>query len=212
MHLGPQPLLFTLLDAMDGLATEADVAFVLTTNRPDLLEAALSQRPGRVDLAVEVPLPDESGRRRLLDLYTHRLPLSPTALDDAARRSGGVTASFFKELARRTALLAAESGIDVDDGVLDRALTEMLDDSQRLTRALLGAGPRHGAGPGSTSGWVTSSGWSPAPVPGVASGLIPGPPPDWSGHGQYQDSDVVPGGGVLGDGVHDPVGDGVGDE
>ena len=59
MHLGPQPLLFTLLDAMDGLTAEADVAFVLTTNRADLLEAALTQRPGRVDLAVEMPLPDE---------------------------------------------------------------------------------------------------------------------------------------------------------
>ena len=38
MH-GPQPLLFTLLDAMDGLTSEADVAFLLTTNRPDLLES-----------------------------------------------------------------------------------------------------------------------------------------------------------------------------
>jgi ATPase family associated with various cellular activities (AAA) len=206
MHMGPQPLLFTLLDAMDGLATEADVAFVLTTNRADLLEAALSQRPGRVDLAVEVPLPDESGRRRLLDLYTTRLPLSTTALDEAARRSGGVTASFFKELARRTALLAAESAVEVDDGVLDLALTEMLDDSQRLTRALLGAGPGSGPAPG----WGPTPGWGPAP--GLAPVPIPAPGAGWSGHGQHQDGDVVPGGGELGHGVHDPVGDGVGDE
>ncbi|HCC40644.1 MAG TPA: AAA family ATPase, partial [Arthrobacter bacterium] len=54
---GPQPLLFEVLDAMDGLDNDADVAFVLTTNRPDMLERALAQRPGRVDLAVEIPLP-----------------------------------------------------------------------------------------------------------------------------------------------------------
>ncbi|MDQ6753891.1 MAG: ATP-binding protein [Actinomycetota bacterium] len=54
---GPQPLLFEVLDAMDGLDDDADVAFVLTTNRVDLLERALAQRPGRVDLAVEIPLP-----------------------------------------------------------------------------------------------------------------------------------------------------------
>ena len=55
---GANPLLFTVLDQMDGLAADADVAFLLTTNRVDLLEPALAQRPGRVDLAVEVPLPD----------------------------------------------------------------------------------------------------------------------------------------------------------
>lgn len=45
------------------MADDADVAVVLTTNRPDLLEPALAARPGRVDLAVEVPLPDEECRR-----------------------------------------------------------------------------------------------------------------------------------------------------
>ena len=60
------PLLFQVLNEMDGLADDADVAFLLTTNRADLLEPALSQRPGRVDLAVEIPLPDAAGRRRLI--------------------------------------------------------------------------------------------------------------------------------------------------
>ena len=101
MHMGPQPLLFTLLDAMDGLTSEADVAFILTTNRADLLEPALAQRPGRIDLAVQIPLPDAAARRRLLQVYAGGLPLSSAALDAVAQRSEGVTASFF-ELARRT--------------------------------------------------------------------------------------------------------------
>lgn len=37
---GPQPLLFEVLDAMDGLDKDADAAFVLTTNRVDMLERA----------------------------------------------------------------------------------------------------------------------------------------------------------------------------
>jgi hypothetical protein len=140
LHANPQPLLFTLLDAMDGLASEADVAFVLTTNRPDLLEHALAQRPGRVDLAVEVPLPDDAARLRLVRLYARGLPLSDQALDTAAERAQGATASFFKELFRRTVLLAAESGSPVTDESLTFALDEMLDDRERLTRALLGSG------------------------------------------------------------------------
>jgi ATP-dependent 26S proteasome regulatory subunit len=52
------PLLFELLNEMDGLSYDCDVIFVLTTNRPDILEPALAARPSRIDLAVEMPLPD----------------------------------------------------------------------------------------------------------------------------------------------------------
>lgn len=163
---GPQPLLFTLLDAMDGLTAEADVAFILTTNRADLLEEALSQRPGRVDLAVEIPLPDGDARRALLGLYTRDLPLSEGALDLAAERCAGVTASFFKELARRTVLIAAEAGRPVHDEWLADALAEMLADSESLTRALVGGG-RAEREDGDGPDWAErGQGWG--PVPGLA--------------------------------------------
>src|SRR5205807_376366 len=61
---GSSPVLFDLLDAMDGAAADADLLFVLTTNRADLLEPALAARPGRVDVAIEIDPPDEEGRRR----------------------------------------------------------------------------------------------------------------------------------------------------
>lgn len=138
---GPQPLLFEVLDALDGLASDADVTFLLTTNRADLLERALSQRPGRVDLAVEIPLPDDEARRRLFALYTRGLPFGDEALDRATTRTSGVTASFVKEAARRAVLLAAEVGRPVGDGDLAAAVDEMLHYSERVTRSLLGAGP-----------------------------------------------------------------------
>ena len=68
-------MLFDLLDAMDGAAADADLLFVLTTNRADLLEPALAARPGRVDVAVEIDLPDAEARRRLLELYARHVPL-----------------------------------------------------------------------------------------------------------------------------------------
>jgi hypothetical protein len=139
MHGGPQPLLFAVLDALDGLDGDADVAFVLTTNRADLLEPALAQRPGRVDLAVEIPLPDRDARRRLFSLYGNGLPLSPDAIERAADRAGGMTGSFAKELVRRAVLRAAQEERDVDDADLDAALDELLSPDARLTRGLLGS-------------------------------------------------------------------------
>jgi ATP-dependent 26S proteasome regulatory subunit len=140
---GPQPLLFEVLEGMDGLAADADVAFVLTTNRPDLLEPALAQRPGRIDLGVEVPLPDLDARRALLRLYAPDGVFTPAVLDTAADRAAGTTASFAKELVRRALLDAAEAGRPPGDADLTGALDALLDESQRLTRVLLGSsGPQ----------------------------------------------------------------------
>ena len=84
------------------------MTFLLTTNRADLLEPALAQRPGRVDQAVELPLPDAEGRRRLLALYRGNLDLELVDTEPIVAETEGVTASFFKELMRRAALVSAE--------------------------------------------------------------------------------------------------------
>ncbi|WP_136611241.1 AAA family ATPase [Sinomonas albida] len=137
----PQPLLFEILDALDGLDGDADIAFVLTTNRVDVLERALSQRPGRVDLAVELPLPGLDERRALLALYGGGLGFSDVALERAAGRIEGTTASLAKELVRRAVLGAAEDGSEPEDRHLDDAAAALMAESEALTRTLLGSHP-----------------------------------------------------------------------
>jgi len=145
MGPGSSPVLFDLLDAMDGAAPDADLLFVLTTNRADLLEPALAARPGRVDVAVEIDLPDAEARRRLLTLYGRALPLELSAGETNAvvERTDGVTASFLKELLRRAMLeCLAEGGPEpvVTAPHFSRALDDLLDANQQLTRSLLGVG------------------------------------------------------------------------
>ena len=145
---GPQPLLFEVLDAMDGLDNDADVAFVLTTNRPDMLERALAQRPGRVDLAVEIPLPAYAERVRLLELYGRLVAFSPAALNVAAERTEGTTASFARELVRRAVVAAALEDTPVSDSHLTAAVEDLMADAETLTRSLLGSGTDAGRTPG----------------------------------------------------------------
>jgi cell division protease FtsH len=146
---GSSPALFELMNEMSGLGADADVAFVLTTNRPDALEPALAARPGRVDLAIEIPLPDEQARRTLLELYAEGLEIESAAIDDVVARSAGVTASFFKELLRKAALTALEAGRErVEAADLQASLDELLDETAALTRVLLGSGaPAEGVTP-----------------------------------------------------------------
>jgi hypothetical protein len=146
MHPGQHPLLFQLLNEMDGLAEDADVVFVLTTNRADLLEPALAARPGRVDQAVALELPDAAGRRQLFELYRGTLAVETSGLDDVLARTEGVTASFLKELLRRAALIAAtrtapDEELAVSAADLGAALDELLDTRNAMTRTLLGHAP-----------------------------------------------------------------------
>lgn len=137
MSFGPTPLLFEVMDALDGLDPDADVAFLLTTNRVEALEPALAQRPGRVDLAAEIPLPDRPGRMALLRLYAGER-FSEDALAQAAVRAEGTTASFAKELVRRAVLHATITRQALGDDHLGAALEELLGDSEAMTRNLLG--------------------------------------------------------------------------
>jgi ATP-dependent 26S proteasome regulatory subunit len=133
------PLLFELLNEMDGLRDDCDVIFVLTTNRPDVLEPALAARPGRIDLAIELPLPDAVGRRRLLELYGRGLELRDVDLDAIVERTKGASPAFIKELLRKAALLAAEAGgeLVVTQDRLETALAELAEGRQ-LSQRILG--------------------------------------------------------------------------
>jgi ATP-dependent 26S proteasome regulatory subunit len=143
--MGANPLLFEVLNQIDGLGDDVDVTFLLTTNRVDILERALAERPGRVDAAVEIGPPDEEGRRRLLRLYGAGLgvgDLDDGLLQGAVDATEGRTATYLREVVRRAALISAEEQIGgslkVDGHMLEEAAQALLDDRAALTRSLLG--------------------------------------------------------------------------
>jgi hypothetical protein len=138
------PMLFQLLNEMDGVGADADTTFVLTTNRVEILEHALTDRPGRVDLAVEIPRPDADGRERLLRLYTRDVTLDLPDPEPLVAATEGVTASFIREWARRAVLRALDRDGEVrlDGPTLAAALDELLDERNALTRSILGGAPQ----------------------------------------------------------------------
>ena len=140
--MGPceESLLNRLLNEMDGLREDADILFILTTNRPEKLEHALASRPGRIDQAIEIALPDDLGRRKLVQLYGKGLPLSDAVASEAVQRTKGVSAAFIKELMRRVAQasIARDGGTTVEPVDLGEALDDMLFASGRLNVKLLG--------------------------------------------------------------------------
>jgi hypothetical protein len=148
---GAAPVLFELLNEMDGLRDDQDVIFVLTTNRPDILEPALAARPGRVDLAVELPLPDAEGRRHLLALYSRGLVFAGVDLDRLVDQIDGATPAYIKELLRKATLQALEAGAgqNLRQADIDGALEELAHGG-RLAERILGFRPEQSGPPPGT--------------------------------------------------------------
>lgn len=135
-----ESLLNKLLNEMDGLREDAEVIFVLTTNRPQHLEAAIASRPGRIDQAIEFPLPDAAGRKLLVRLYACGLPLSEAVEEEVVRRTENASGAFIKELMRRSAQFCLQNGsagqLTLEN--LNAALDEMLFSGGSLNVRLLG--------------------------------------------------------------------------
>ncbi len=130
-----------LLNEMDGLAPEARMLFVLTINRPEVLEPALAARPGRVDQVIEVGLPGEAERRLLVERYAGGLRVTEGLAAETAVRIGRVSPAFIKELMRRAAEAMLERGgadvLEAHD--IERAVADMVGAGGRLGARMLGA-------------------------------------------------------------------------
>ncbi len=126
-----------MLVEMDGFEGNEGVIVIAATNRPDVLDPALL-RPGRFDRQVTVPLPDVTGRARILRLHMRKVPLDAD-VDPAviARGTPGFSGADLANLVNEAALLAARSGRDVVDmDVLERAKDKILMGAERRTMAM----------------------------------------------------------------------------
>ena len=95
-----------LLTELDGLADNPNLVVLAATNRRDALDPALL-RPGRLESHVEVPAPDESGRRAIFGVHTIDKPLADDVdLDALAERTVDYTGADVAAVCREAALLA----------------------------------------------------------------------------------------------------------
>jgi hypothetical protein len=135
-----ESMLNKLLNEMDGLREDAALLFVLTTNRPQDLEAALASRPGRVDQAIEFPLPDDAGRRKLVQLYAGKLQIADKVESVIVRKTKNASAAFIKELMRRSSQYMVHAGEERSLQLkhVEAALEEMLFAGGSLNVKMLG--------------------------------------------------------------------------
>src|SRR5881409_1179072 len=96
-----------LLVEMDGFDSSKGVIIMAATNRPDVLDPALT-RPGRFDRQVVVDRPDLRGREAILRVHARGVALDPNVdLRVLASRTPGFTGADLANVINEAALLAA---------------------------------------------------------------------------------------------------------
>ncbi len=96
-----------MLVEMDGFEGNLGVIVIAATNRPDILDAALT-RPGRFDRQVVVGLPDVRGREQILNVHLRKVPVGRTVnASTLARGSSGFSGADLANLVNEAALFAA---------------------------------------------------------------------------------------------------------
>jgi hypothetical protein len=97
-------LVSQLLTLLDGLTERGRVVVVATTNRPQLVDPAV-RRPGRLDLVLEIGLPDRAGREEILRIHTRRMPLAEDVdVRALAARTEGWAGAHLHALCREAGL------------------------------------------------------------------------------------------------------------
>lgn len=118
-----------LLVEMDGFNGNEGVIVIAATNRPDVLDSALT-RPGRFDRQVHVPRPDVNGRQKILGIHTKDLKLADDVdLKIIAQATPGFTGADLANLSNESALIAARQ---------NKAKIEMNDFEQARDKVLMG--------------------------------------------------------------------------
>ena len=127
-----QRTMMQLLSEMDGFDDRGEVRIIAATNRFDMLDEAIL-RPGRFDRLIEVPKPDETGRRRIIEIHTREMNLAADVdLPAIAAELDGYSGADIESLVTEAGMYAIRDGrtaIETEDfeaarAKIDRAETD----------------------------------------------------------------------------------------
>ena len=94
-----------LLALMDGLSQRQHVIVLAATNLPNALDPAL-RRPGRFDREITIPIPDQRGRREILEIHSRGMPLADDVdLSHVAAITHGFVGADLEALCREAGMI-----------------------------------------------------------------------------------------------------------
>lgn len=133
-----------LLSLMDGLEARGEVIVIAATNQIGQIDPAL-RRPGRFDREIEIGVPDQEGRKEILEIHTRGMPLADeVSLEEFAERTHGFVGADIENLAKEGAMNSIRdfvAEIDLEEEIPADVLDKMEVEKEDLEEALKGIEP-----------------------------------------------------------------------
>ena len=104
-----QRTLMQLLAELDGFDVLENVKIIAATNRPDILDEALL-RPGRFDRVIEIPIPDDVGRKAILQLHISNMNTKKISLKPIVDKTTGFSGAEIKATCVEAGMIAIREG------------------------------------------------------------------------------------------------------
>jgi len=121
-----------LMNQLDGAMENEDLVTIATTNRLEVVEKAIRNRPGRFDRIVQVGVMNETCRRKMLTTVMVHAEFEPHDFEYLISASDGCTGAQVEELGNTIYLMSMENGgsggdetVKVNRVMIDSALTDM---------------------------------------------------------------------------------------
>ena len=126
-----------LLVEMDGFGINEGVIVMAATNRPDILDPALT-RPGRFDRKIIVGYPDLKARTAILQVHAKNKPIAEEVdLAEVAKNTSGFNAADLENLLNEAALLAARDNQEtIGNTQLKEAVFRVLVGPEKKSRVM----------------------------------------------------------------------------
>ncbi|MFL2983954.1 MAG: proteasome-activating nucleotidase [Candidatus Poseidoniaceae archaeon] len=100
-----QRTLMQLLAELDGFDALEDVKIIAATNRPDILDDALL-RPGRFDRIIEIPIPDDVGRKAIIELHISKMSTKRIQIPKIVEKTSGFSGAELKATCVEAGMIA----------------------------------------------------------------------------------------------------------
>tara|TARA_B100000459_G_C8564911_1_gene195781 strand:- start:308 stop:1114 length:807 start_codon:yes stop_codon:yes gene_type:complete len=104
-----QRTLMQLLAELDGFDALEDVKIIAATNRPDILDDALL-RPGRFDRIIEIPIPDDGGRKAIIELHISKMSTKRIQINQIVEKTIGFSGAELKATCVEAGMIAIREG------------------------------------------------------------------------------------------------------
>jgi hypothetical protein len=107
------PILGEYLQSLDGMNPNEAMVILATTNHTENIDPAISDRPGRFDRIIEVPLPNKIQRREIIQNLLSKMPtchISKAVLSDLAKRTEGLSGAWIREVVQTGMIDAFHEG------------------------------------------------------------------------------------------------------